>query len=334
MGLPCAHVCDSKKATTGLVPEDFHLHWYWDRENSLRPLLDPLQVRKPNNKARINNRTGRILSTGEVQLPKRAPVCSACHNQGHTRQSRNCPLKLQASIATQSQILQDIEALQSQAVLRNTATVPALSLVTDSQISVEAPSSSIPTFRIPENIPGDIPSSQENSYGQYNQEIEPVLPEPEPEPESEPEPEPEPELQSIVVELPKELAPDRPEVLIQSYMAEKEAWLKAHPSVRPANYRKARKWKTLQPKILREQLWLMPRERRNLQGNIIASKANWTLEEITIWLDNEERLENQAEKQVESDFEVNGKKHSLRGVNDVWRAITDDVARDQERYIM
>jgi hypothetical protein len=117
-------------------------------------------------------------------------------------------------------------------------------------------------------------------------------------------------------------------------MAEKEAWLKAHPSVRPANYRKARKWKTLQPKILREQLWLMPRERRNLQGNIIASKANWTLEEITIWLDNEERLENQTEKQVESDFEVNGKKHGLRGVNDVWKAITDDVARDQERYIM
>ena len=35
----------------------------------------------------------------------------------------------------------------------------------------------------------------------------------------------------------------------------------------------------------------MPRERRDLTGTIIANKANWSSEEITVWLDNEEKKE-------------------------------------------
>ena len=35
----------------------------------------------------------------------------------------------------------------------------------------------------------------------------------------------------------------------------------------------------------------MPKERRDLTGTIIATKANWSNEEIIIWLDNEERKE-------------------------------------------
>jgi hypothetical protein len=42
MGLPCAHICDIKKSTGGLTPSDFHEHWYWDRQSTLQPLLDPL----------------------------------------------------------------------------------------------------------------------------------------------------------------------------------------------------------------------------------------------------------------------------------------------------
>ena len=88
---------------------------------------------------------------------------------------------------------------------------------------------------------------------------------------------------------PKQLSPDRPEVLMQAYLAEKTAWLAQHPTVRPAEYRKARKCKNLRPKVLKEQVLYMPRERRDLIGTIIANKANWSNEEIKVWLDNEEK---------------------------------------------
>ena len=88
---------------------------------------------------------------------------------------------------------------------------------------------------------------------------------------------------------PKQLSPDRPEVLMQAYLAEKTAWLAQHPTVRPTEYRRARKCKNLRPKVLKEQVLYMPRERRDLIGTIIANKANWSNEEIKVWLDNEEK---------------------------------------------
>ena len=33
----------------------------------------------------------------------------------------------------------------------------------------------------------------------------------------------------------------------------------------------------------------MPKERQDLNGNIIAIKANWTNKEIIVWLDNKKR---------------------------------------------
>ena len=76
---------------------------------------------------------------------------------------------------------------------------------------------------------------------------------------------------------------------MQAYLAEKAAWLAKHPTVRPTEYRKARKWKTPRPKVLNEQVFYMPRERRDLAGNVIANKANWTHEEIMAWLDNKDK---------------------------------------------
>jgi hypothetical protein len=61
---------------------------------------------------------------------------------------------------------------------------------------------------------------------------------------------------------------------MQAYLAEKATWLAQHPIIRLIGYRKARKWKTPRPKILKAQLFYMPKERRNLIGTIIAEKAN------------------------------------------------------------
>jgi hypothetical protein len=112
MGLPCAHICDIKKATDGLVPSDFHKHWYWERESTIQPLLNPLWAgRQRTSNVQVAS-TGRILSRGEEQT-KQLPTCSACHRQGHTMSSRSCLLKLQASIAAQSQILLDLDIAPS-----------------------------------------------------------------------------------------------------------------------------------------------------------------------------------------------------------------------------
>jgi hypothetical protein len=224
MGLPCAHICDIRRATGGLIPSDFHEHWYWDRKSTLQPLLDPLWAgRQRTANVRVSH-TGRILSTGE-EPTKQLPTCSACHRQGHIRSSRNCPLKLQASIATQSQILLEID---SEARQPPASIAPVASMV--------PVASTVP-------IASPVP---------------------------------------VASPVPKQLSPDRPEVLIQTYLAEKAAWLAQHPTIRPTEYRKARKWKNLRPKVLKEQVFYMPRERRDLGGAIIAEKANWTNEEILV----------------------------------------------------
>jgi hypothetical protein len=86
----------------------------------------------------------------------------------------------------------------------------------------------------------------------------------------------------MVPAVPKPLSPDRPEVLIQAYLAEKTAWLARHPAIRPVEYRKARKWETPRPKVLKEQVYYMPRERRDLTGTIIPGGPKWTNDEILV----------------------------------------------------
>jgi hypothetical protein len=136
--------------------------------------------------------------------------------------SNSCPLKLQASIARQGQILLDLDMQESQPLVPVPMASPALTAPTVSTMPVASPVLTGPTASI----------------------------------------------------VPKQLSPDRPEVLIQAYLAEKAVWLAQHPTVRPTEYRKARKVKTLRPKVLKEQVFYMPRERRDLIGAVIADKAN------------------------------------------------------------
>jgi hypothetical protein len=138
----------------------------------------------------------------------------------------------------------------------------------------------------------------------------------------------------IASTVPKQLSPDRPEVLMQTYLAEKAVWLAQHPTIRPTEYRKARKWTTPRPKVLKEQLFYMPKERRDLKGNIIANQANWTPEEIIAWLDNEERKEEEEYNRLQVEFDTNGQRHIENGSREVWARVTEEVARDSERYIL
>lgn len=111
MGLPCAHVVDERKASGGLRPQDFDAHWFWDRNDPRVPLREPrqVQVSSSSQRQRVAN-SGRILSSFEPDPPIRAPSkCSACHQLGHTRKSKICPIKLRASIAESNQRLREQE---------------------------------------------------------------------------------------------------------------------------------------------------------------------------------------------------------------------------------
>ena len=80
----------------GLTPSDFHQHWYWERDykSIIYPLLNLVYAgRQYNRDAQQIAPTGRILSAGKAAPARQAPTCSACSNQGHTRTSRECPLK-------------------------------------------------------------------------------------------------------------------------------------------------------------------------------------------------------------------------------------------------
>jgi hypothetical protein len=78
----------------------------------------------------------------------------------------------------------------------------------------------------------------------------------------------------------------------------------------------------------------MPKERRDLSGNIIAIKANWTSEEIIVWLDNEDRRQEEEYNRLESEFVGNGNRFAENGYRDIWARIEKEHARDAERYIL
>jgi hypothetical protein len=54
----------------------------------------------------------------------------------------------------------------------------------------------------------------------------------------------------------------------------------------------------------------MPSEWRDLIGSIIAEKANWTNEEIIVWLDNKERNEEEEYTRLEAEFIANGNRYT------------------------
>ncbi len=74
----------------------------------------------------------------------------------------------------------------------------------------------------------------------------------------------------------------------------------------------------------------MPREQRDLTGNIIAEKANWTNEEIIVQLDNMERKEEEEYNRLELEFIRNGNRHSENTRQEIWARVVEEVSRESE----
>ena len=78
----------------------------------------------------------------------------------------------------------------------------------------------------------------------------------------------------------------------------------------------------------------MPKERRDLDSNIISNKANWTSEEIMVWLDNEDRKEEDEYNRLEVEFNANSQRHTENGRKEIWARLREEYARESERYIL
>ncbi len=68
----------------------------------------------------------------------------------------------------------------------------------------------------------------------------------------------------------------------------------------------------------------MPKERRDLSGTIIANKANQTNEEIIVWLDYEERKEDEYNR-LQPEFDANDQTYTENTRQEIWARITQDI---------
>jgi hypothetical protein len=326
MGLPCAHVCNDRKALGGLQVEDFDEHWFWDRTKVRIPLREPLQVRGPVNQPEAI--TGRILSTFEVVQPTRLlPKCSACHQRGHIRTSRNCPIRLRAEIALSSQQLQENGYFQASQG-NNISIATSISVTIPSTASIVAPTIHLPSISgltgFPVPVTARNPVVTASSNVQHTFQVQPATPD-SPEhtfqvpthleniPASSVRDSQSPISSSISIRLSISVTPplvliplaqSRPEMIFIKYKAEKDDWLANHPYVPPNQYRKKRGFRVRNRKILDNSRYRLPLDRRKPSGELIAYSANWTYEEIDAWVDNEQREEDELADQMMEDMKA------------------------------
>ena len=78
----------------------------------------------------------------------------------------------------------------------------------------------------------------------------------------------------------------------------------------------------------------MPKEQRDLSNSIITTKANQTNEEIIVWLDNEERKEEEEYNKLQAEFDANDQRYTENRRREIWARIEEEHTRDAERYIL
>jgi hypothetical protein len=109
--------------------------------------------------------------------------------------------------------------------------------------------------------------------------------------------------------------PHRPELIYKQYLTEKEAWLRAHPDVQPANYRTERGLEVYSRRWCNENRRYLGKDRLNLQTETLLDQApNWTIEQISAWLDYKALEDEEIERQVEAEFIAEGGFSRERGV--------------------
>lgn len=113
-------------------------------------------------------------------------------------------------------------------------------------------------------------------------------------------------------------------MIYMRYKAEKEDWLAKHPHVHENEYWKKRGLPIWNRRILEDHRHHLPWERRKPSGELIRYSANWTFEEISAWLDDERRKEDQLADEM---LEVMNSGRVIKD-RDLW--IAEETAREKE----
>jgi hypothetical protein len=299
-GLPCAHrIDDIRYAGDSLRPSDFHGHWHWDRYlDVLEPTLEPLRVVSYSASTLSRTHSTRRIPSGFEASETRERRCGLCRLPGHTRASLRCPVNMRNAI---SELGIDSTALTTVPIS------PVLHANSGVTGIVEAEVADIDTGSNAESTTIEVqpPSPASTSEAPAT----PAAPDTRP------------------------IWPGRPELLYKQYLAEKEAWLIAHPDVQPANYRTTRGLEVYSVRWCNENRRYLPRERINIETETELDEApNWTYEEISAWLDNEALKEQEIEREVEAELIAAGGFGRQRGVGSLRKQIERNIAAEKGQY--
>jgi hypothetical protein len=319
-GLPCAHkINDIQFAKESLYPSDFHRHWHWDRYVSLaEPVLEPLRIVSYSASTSSRTQSTRRIPSGFEASETRERRCGLCNQPGHTRASMRCTVnirRLQAEFAPHEPLESTLDPeLASQVIPR--ATVQAIldsASRSTSQSALQSALQSVLDTGNPQFIPKET--------------IQRIL-------ESHPAPPPTEPVRELTPDT-RPIWPGRIELIYKQYIVEKEAWLTAHPTVRPSNYREKRGLESYSPRWCKEQSRYLPDHRIDLETEtILKGRPHWTTEEIYAWLDYEALQEQEVERQVEAELIAAGGfgQSRERGIRGVYGRIETDFQALKEQY--
>jgi hypothetical protein len=129
--------------------------------------------------------------------------------------------------------------------------------------------------------------------------------------------------------------PGRIEVIHQAYIAEKNTWLAANPTVRPAQYRTKRGLSKWTKAICDSHKWQLPKQRIDLDTEtLIEGPPGWLTEEIQAWLDWDQAQEEALEQQLEVEFVAAGGfgSESRRGIGHIHRQLEAEATTERSQY--
>ena len=310
--LPCAHKIDeNREFQLSLVPSDFHPHQYQDQYTAISaPTFEPIRVVSYTDQPQTQS-TRRLPSGFEASEP-RERRCGLCRLPGHTRASLRCLVNIRISmeeLGIQPESQPDtkpstslfvpratIQGILNLAQARQSVLKSALQLVLDSRDQ----------FILKSTIQSILESTSQ------------------PDPESTSQP-----LDTCPI------WPGRPELIYKEYLAKKEAWLSAHPSVRSSNYQSAKGLEPHSIKYCKEQTRFLLIQRLDLETeSLIEGRPHWSTKEIQAWLDNEALKQQDIDRQVEAELVAAGGfgQSGERGIQGLWNQIGGDIQAEKARY--
>jgi hypothetical protein len=333
-GLPCAHKVEDTREL-GLQPQDFYVHWFWDRYSGLAPpILEPLRVisytSSSNQSSRRPASSTRRLPSGFEATEDKERRCSQCRLTGHTKASPRCPVNIRRlkeefapRSASQSNPNPDLWVPRAsvQGILDSAPSDPALKSAVNSLLQSSG------QFILKSTIQSLLNSTPESTTQPASESTT--------QPASESTTQPASDL-TIIIPDTRPIWPGRPELIYRQYLAKKEAWLADNPGVTPASYRRSRGLEIYSLSWIKQRRQGLPIWRLDLDTETLLKEdiAEWSYDEVSAWLDWGKVQDQEVERQAEAELiEAGGFGRSKeRGIRGLWDRVDADIEARNTQY--